>query len=323
MPQPFVIGPTRGRFGTRRRRRWLMAGLVALGLVAYVGLVVGRLAKLREDSRAQARAEDAVRSLGGDVRRYGQGFFKPWDVTVVHLEAVPVGDDALPVLDRFPPDRLGGLYLGENHVTDAGLKAVGRLTNIGALVLGPRPDLPNNPTPTAGRGARISDAGLLALRPLSKVLMLGLQGTPIGDAGLENLRGVGSDHNGQLALSLAGTRVTDAGLSRLPDLFPNLHWLELDGCAITDDGLRHLGRLKRLSDLSLSDTRVGDDGLSHLVGLRQLYRLQLDRTRVTDRGLAHLKAMKGPLGFVSLRGTGTTAAKQVELRQARTKLQIR
>jgi internalin A len=321
MPQPAAIGLFRGHLGTRRRR--VIAGLLALGLAAYLGLVFVRMLENRRLTNEQARAEDAVRRLGGDFRRYDQGTFRPWAETVVHLEAVSVGDGDLATLEAFPPSRLGGLYLGENHLTDDGLKKVGRLTNISVLDLGPRPDLPKAPTPTAGRGARITDEGLLALKPLSKLLRLGLQGTPIGDAGLDNLRGVGRDHNGQLGLSLAGTQVTDAGLSRLPDLFPNLHWLELDGCAITDQGLAHLGRLKRLSHLSLNDTRVGDEGLRHLVDLGDLHRLQLDRTRITDQGLAYLKVMKGPLGFVSLQGTGTTAAKLVELRQSRSKLQLR
>ena len=231
-------------------------------------------------------------------------------------EAVSVGDRDLALLEDFPPARIGGLYLGENRVTDDGLRKIGRLTNISVLGLGPRPDFPKVRTPITGKGARITDEGLFALKPLSKVFMLGLQGTPIGDAGLENLRGVGRDHNGLLVLSLAGTLVTDAGLARLPDLFPNLDWLELDGCAITDEGLTHLGRLGRLSQLFLNDTRVGDEGLRLLVDLQKLNRLQLDRTRITDQGLDSLKVLKGPLGFVSLRGTVTTAAKRLELQQA-------
>ena len=300
-----------------------MAGLLALGLAAYLGFFSVRMLENRRLTREQARAEDAARRLGGDIRRYDQGIFKPWEETVVHLEAVSVGDGDLAFLEAFPPSRLGGFYLGENHVTDDGLKKIGRLTNISILDLGPSPDFPKAPGPTAGRGARITDEGLLALKPLSKLLRLGLQGTPIGDAGLDNLRGVGRDHNGQLSLSLAGTLVTDAGLSRLPDLFPNLIWLELDGCAITDEGLAHIGRLKRLSHLLLNDTRVGDEGLRHLVDLPYLRQLQLDRTRITDQGLAYLKVMKGPLGFVSLQGTGATAAKRVELQQARSKLRLR
>ena len=40
-------------------------------------------------------------------------------------------------------------------------------------------------------------------------------------------------------------------------------------------------------------------------------------------GYAALKLMKGSLGFVSLQGTATTTAKRVELRQARSNLQLR
>jgi hypothetical protein len=257
-------------------------------LVAYLGLFLWRQAALREVNRAQDRGEEVARRLGGTVQRYNQGLFKPWAETVVGFGTVAIGDDDLAFLDGFPIDRLGGLSLASDRVTDAGLARIGRMARLSILNLGPRPDGPGS---IAGRGARITDAGLVALRPLRRVLMLGLGGTPITDAGLENLRGVGSEYGGQLALSLAGTAITDAGLARLPELFPGIHWLELDGCAVTDEGLRHLGRLRNLSHLSLSGTRVGDEGLRHLVGLPQLNRLYLERTLITDAGLAHLKSM--------------------------------
>ena len=57
---------------------------------------------------------------------------------------------------------------------------------------------------------------------------------------------------------------------------------------IVDADLKHIGRLVRLKELSLSHTQVGNDGLACLGGLQDLEGLWLTGTRVTDEGLAHV-----------------------------------
>ena len=57
----------------------------------------------------------------------------------------------------------------------------------------------------------------------------------------------------------------------------------------TDDGLKHLGSLTTLTELSLSGTQITDNGLKHLSGLASLVILSLDATQVTDDGVKMLQ----------------------------------
>ena len=84
------------------------------------------------------------------------------------------------------------------------------------------------------------------------------------------------------------SQITDAGLEHLGRL-RRLQVLSLDGNRITDAGLAHLGKLKQLRYLSLMCPQVTDAGLEHLEGLRELEGLYLQRAKVTDGGLEHLK----------------------------------
>src|SRR5262249_14442461 len=53
----------------------------------------------------------------------------------------------------------------------------------------------------------------------------------------------------------------------------------------TDDGLRHLVKLKQLRDLSVWGTNVSDAGVKHLVKLKQLRSLGIPDACYTDRAL--------------------------------------
>ena len=57
----------------------------------------------------------------------------------------------------------------------------------------------------------------------------------------------------------------------------------------TDDDLKQLGTLARLTSLNLSGTQVTDAGLVHLHGLADLQWLYLFGTQVTDEGVARLQ----------------------------------
>jgi hypothetical protein len=83
-------------------------------------------------------------------------------------------------------------------------------------------------------------------------------------------------------------RITDRGLAALEGL-TDLRELDLGGDkkapAITDGGLDHLKGLKRLTNLSLANTRITDAGLAKLSGLTRLEFLDLEGTHVTDASL--------------------------------------
>lgn len=102
----------------------------------------------------------------------------------------------------------------------------------------------------------------------------------------------------------ANGQMTDALLESVSRI-EHITSLDLSGSsALTDDGVRHLGRLPRLRHLNLSGTAITDRGLEVLRRLRALQRIALAWTRVTDAGMVHLAAC-AHLRFVDLTGTET------------------
>jgi hypothetical protein len=71
--------------------------------------------------------------------------------------------------------------------------------------------------------------------------------------------------------------------------FPKLASLGLAGTALTDEGLKSIGRLKSLEVLVLTNTAVTDDGVLQLKPLAKLRVLDLKGTRVTAEAVAELK----------------------------------
>ena len=52
---------------------------------------------------------------------------------------------------------------------------------------------------------------------------------------------------------------------------------------MTDDELRHVGRLEFLEWLDLDETAITSDGVRHLRGLKRLKRLSIGHTPLDDR----------------------------------------
>ena len=98
-------------------------------------------------------------------------------------------------------------------------------------------------------------------------------------------------------LSLDGTKVGDAGVEYLKGL-AELQRLWLGGTKVSDAGLEHLKGLTKLNVLDLRSAEVSDAGLEHLKGFTQLQCLCLSGTQVTDHGL-----MKTPAGIAYLPDT--------------------
>ncbi|MCE9548504.1 MAG: hypothetical protein K8T25_23765 [Planctomycetia bacterium] len=105
-------------------------------------------------------------------------------------------------------------------------------------------------------------------------------------------------------------------LERLPKLR-----LLYGGTAITDPGLKHVGQLAALEELSLFSDEVSDAGLEHLARLAALRRLQIGSSRVTDAGLEHFMRLTS-LEYLDLRGTQVTDAGVARLQQALQKCHI-
>ncbi len=84
-------------------------------------------------------------------------------------------------------------------------------------------------------GRPVADAGMVNLKGLTKLEWLGLGGTQITVAGLVNLKGLTKLRT----LNLVGPQVTDAGLVHLKGL-TKLEWLFLSNTPITDEGVKKL-----------------------------------------------------------------------------------
>jgi hypothetical protein len=91
---------------------------------------------------------------------------------------------------------------------------------------------------------------------------------------------------------LADTQATDDTLRRISGL-TKLSWLDLNNTRITDSGLAHLKSQTSLKWLMIEDTRVTDAGLAHLHGLHSLELIQLGNTRVTKAGVDKLVQATG------------------------------
>jgi hypothetical protein len=112
-----------------------------------------------------------------------------------------------------------------------------------------------------------------------------LNGTQVGDSGLENFKGMS-----QLdALFLNDTPVTGAGLEHLLGL-GKLRRLHLSRTQVGDADLKHFEGMSQLEELYLDGTDVTDAGLLQLKGLNRLEVLFIGRTQVTDAGIEKLQS---------------------------------
>jgi len=200
---------------------------------------------------------------------------------------------------------LGGT-LGRD--TDAGLEHVGQLTRLRELHL----------------AEPVSDADLAHLAPLTDLEILRIHAGELTYAGLEPLRGfenlrtlyvggrVKGDHGN--AAAIAGLhRLTSLELS-MRDLRPvagltSLRWLNPIH-PVDADGLRQLAALRELGKLTLAPEITNAD-LVHLGSLKRLGTLDLSNTQVTNAGLKHVAGLPA-LRELWLVDTGTEWSDRAE-----------
>ena len=166
-----------------------------------------------------------------------------------------------------------GLDLSGSRVTDAGMALLKHSKHII-----PRLNLQNT---------AVGDAGMQPLADLP-LRRLNLAGTAVGDAGMLPLAGLPLTH-----LNLARTAVSNKGIATLAaainGVAGTLHYLDLSGTRVTDEGLQSLKHMK-LRELDLADTAVGDVGMRSLAGY-ELRRLNLAGTAVGDAGMPLLAGL--------------------------------
>lgn len=94
-----------------------------------------------------------------------------------------------------------------------------------------------------------------------------------------------------VSLDMADTDLSDLGMVHLAK-FKKLKRLSLFYCNISNSGLRHLSQLFCLEALNLDSRDIGDDGLYHLRNLANLKSLDIFSGRITDAGCCHISNIK-------------------------------
>jgi hypothetical protein len=138
------------------------------------------------------------------------------------------------------------LYFNEVDVSDRNLSDLRNLTGLTKLTLD------NNQS-------KITDAGLVHLRGMTRLEWLDLTGCKITGRGLASLKNMTQLKR----LCLGWTQVDNPGLEVIAG-FPKLECLELHQTKITDVGLVHLRGLKNLRSLSSIGTAVTPQALDEL-----------------------------------------------------------
>ena len=110
--------------------------------------------------------------------------------------------------------------------------------------------------------------------------------------------------------------VTDAGVAHLRRL-RKLKYVHLSNSKISDESLHVFGGMRQLEGLSLQQNSFTDRGLAYLAKLHRLKDLWIDlgETDITDAGLAHLQGLKS-LETLAINDTHASAEGVAKLQQA-------
>lgn len=277
----------------RRRPRWRLRILLALGVLVFIPYVISQLEPDQakrygsfvesvyqvfhppievELSEAGKQFIAEIQLMGGGAGRIEPqrrffGLMRADESFVVNFSNVRFDNTALASLAANYGDRIGALHLWNTGVTDDGLKHLKQFRNLTSLSLA-------SPGPMFVNGTRV---------------------IPITDAGMANL-----DLKYVVNLNLDGLPITDAGLKSLPDL-PSLRSLQLTGTKIEGPGLSRIGAFRNIEQLLLNGGAVTDEGLRHLAGAKSLLMLSLDGMPFSAAGLKPVLALPS-LRYLSIRG---------------------
>ncbi|MBD28626.1 MAG: hypothetical protein CMP45_02995 [Rickettsiales bacterium] len=80
-------------------------------------------------------------------------------------------------------------------------------------------------------------------------------------------------------------KITDKEIEQTLHLAPNIVELDLSRTKLTNEGLKHVGKLGRLTHLNLSRTGIDDNGIKALSELKSLEWLNLYGTKITDASI--------------------------------------
>ncbi|KAG7360712.1 leucine rich repeat LRR-containing protein [Nitzschia inconspicua] len=151
----------------------------------------------------------------------------------------------------------------------------------------------------------VRDSHLSRLTDMPLLEEINLDSCPISDWSIGHLADNSVVPN-LISLDLADTDLSDLGMVHIAK-FKKLKKLSLFYCNLTNSSLRHLSKLTELEVLNLDSREISDAGLFHLVGLGKLKSLDIFSGRITDTGCHHIAQIK-TLESLELCGGGITDA---------------
>jgi Leucine Rich repeat len=166
--------------------------------------------------------------------------------------------------------------------------------------------------------SKLTDTGMSKIAKIPKLQLLGVSGcTKITSTGIAALKGLSLS-----SLDIGGCdRVGNEGAQAIAAM-SGLQMLYAKASGITDDGIKHLGKLTKLDTLDLSDNfGVTDACLADLKKLSALKNLNLSGTELTDKAVDVLKEMQ-TLQSLNVESTGITAKAIADLKKALPKAKI-
>lgn len=306
----------------RTPRHWRQFDLrKALALMTFCCLV---LALLLSAPQRQVRAVRTIENLGGYLEYASsedidtQSFMIRWfgverfgTVTSVNIDGEVVNDKVLAHISQFP--ELSSLQINGATVGAEGLRAIGRMKNLESIEMSNATFTEPEAFEHWGQLTKLAyldveestfdDVALGSLPALPRLESLDMNNTEVSGAGFRNI----AQRMPRLSSLITYTSpVKDEALPEIGKL-RSLDRLDLDGAKITDDAVRHLAGLGKVTMLDIQRTGLTDEALQHLKGLKALKELRLNATKIKGPGLAHLARLPA-LDELSLEETPLTEA---------------
>lgn len=262
-------------------------GPVVVGIYDVFNQVPGRAPALTEAGR---RLVSDAKDLGGDASVFVQkpgflGTIGQTEWSNVSFRNPDFDDTALARLAKAHGDRIGGLYLENTSVTDAGLRHLNKFTMLRHLKINNYATLKRQGAPDSP--AKITDAGMIHLKGLDHLWSLHLDNLPITDAGLTAI----DDLPELSSLYLSNTKVQGRGLAKVKSL-PQFSILYLDGCPLSAEALQALSGATSLQILSLNHVPLTPDALPLLKAIPRVDQLGLTGCGFLDEEIADLVKSK-------------------------------
>jgi|GEM_PF-1072419 hypothetical protein len=110
-------------------------------------------------------------------------------------------------------------------------------------------------------------------------------------------------------------KITDKEIEQILHIAANVVEADLSRTKVTNEGLKHVGKLGRLTHLNLNRTEIGDKGIEALADLQSLEWLNLYGTKVTDASMPIIAKYRD-LKAVYLWNTAVTSNGLSTLRKA-------